>query len=94
MILSQCTDFFCRSPEDIPSMTFPVTYADEKLDPERGDDWQPNSERDEMIQEAYDAAFYNHAPVSLQLLGKRLEEEKVVEMTEIVAKLIDFRHRA
>lgn len=71
-------------------MSFPVTYADEKLDPER-DNWQPNSEHDKRIQDAYDAAFYNGAPVSLQLLGNRLEEEKVVEMAEIVSKLIDFK---
>lgn len=74
-------------------MTFPVTYADEKLDPERGDDWEPNSERDEMIQEDYEADFYHDAPVSLQLFGKRLEEEKVVEMVEVVSELIDFHHR-
>lgn len=75
-------------------MSFPVTYADEKLDPERGDEWTPNSERDEMIQADYEADFYHDAPVSLQLHGKRLEDEKVVEMVEIVSELINFQHRA
>ncbi|KAK2763060.1 hypothetical protein FQN54_009693 [Arachnomyces sp. PD_36] len=79
---------------DLPSMTFPVTYADKKLDLERGDGWTPNSERDGLIQDAYDAAFYHGAPISLQLIGKRLEDEKVVEMVEIVSRLIGFRHRA
>lgn len=43
------------------------------------------SDLDAKIQADYDAAFYDGAPVSLQLAGKRLEEEKVLEMVEIVA---------
>jgi amidase len=38
-----------------------------------------------LVQSDYDAAFYDGAPVSLQLVGKRLEEEKVVEMVAVVA---------
>jgi amidase len=43
------------------------------------------SEIDAKIQTDYDPDFYHRAPVSLQLVGKRLEEEKVLEMVEIVA---------
>ena len=43
------------------------------------------SEIDAKIQRDYDPGFYHGAPVSLQLVGKRLEEEKVLEMVEIVA---------
>ena len=43
------------------------------------------SEIDAKIQADYDPDFYHGAPVSLQLVGKRLEEEKVLEMVEIVA---------
>ncbi len=43
------------------------------------------SELDGKIQADYDPDFYHGAPVSLQLVGKRLEEEKVVEMVEVVA---------
>jgi amidase len=81
-------------PVDLPSMTFPVTYADKILDLKRSDEWEPSSKRDEMIQADYDAGFYHNSPVSLQLLGKRLEEEKVVEMVEVISKLVDFKHRA
>ena len=42
------------------------------------------SEIDAKIQVDYDPVFYHGAPVSLQLVGKRLEEEKVLEMVEIV----------
>ena len=80
--------------QDLPSMTFPVTYADNRLDPARSDDWTPNSKRDEAVQADYDAGFYNEASVSLPLIGKRLEEEMVLEMAEVVSGLIDFKHRA
>lgn len=45
------------------------------------------------MQEEYDPEFYDGAPVSLQLYGKRLEEEKVVEMVEIVANVVKFQSR-
>lgn len=46
-----------------------------------------------MIQADYDPDFYDGAPVSLQLLGKRMEEEKVLEMVRVVADLVKFRDR-
>jgi amidase len=46
------------------------------------------SDLDGKIQAGYDADFYHGAPVSLQLVGRRLEEEKVLEMVEIVADLL------
>lgn len=50
--------------------------------------FQQLSEIDGKIQADYDAAFYHGAPVSLQLIGRRLEEEKVLEMVETVVDLI------
>jgi amidase len=46
---------------------------------------------DQKMQNDYDADFYHGAPVSLQLIGKRLEEEKVLEMVEVVDKLLGDR---
>ena len=46
------------------------------------------SELDGKIQADYDPEFYHGAPVSLQLVGKRLEEEKVVEMVEAIANAL------
>ena len=43
------------------------------------------SEIDGNIQADYDPDVYHGAPVCLQLAGKRLEEEKVLEMVEVVA---------
>jgi amidase len=47
------------------------------------------SEIDGRIQADYDADFYHGAPVALQIVGKRLEEEKVLEMCEVVANALE-----
>ncbi|PGH04307.1 hypothetical protein AJ79_07155 [Helicocarpus griseus UAMH5409] len=73
---------------DYCACTFPVTYADKSIDHPRGKEWTPLSPQDKMIQDDYDPEFYHGAPVSLQLVGKRLEEEKVLEMVEIVADVL------
>jgi amidase len=70
-----------------------VTYADKALDAKRGNDWKPLNEMDHQIQSEYDPEFYHQAPVSLQLLGKRLEEEKVLEMVEVVSNAVGFHKR-
>ena len=62
-----------------------MTFADKELDlPRDRKSFVPKSESDGKIQADYDAVFYHGAPVSLQLAGKRLEEEKVLEMVEVV----------
>ncbi|ODH22775.1 hypothetical protein ACO22_05464 [Paracoccidioides brasiliensis] len=77
---------------DISACTFPVTHADKSLDLPRGEGWVPLNEKDKMIQADYDPEFYHGAPVSLQLIGKRLEEEKVLEMVEVVADVLRNRN--
>lgn len=51
------------------------------------------SDLDAKIQADYDPDFYHNSPVSLQLAGKRLEEEKVLEMVEIVRNALQ-QHQA
>lgn len=71
---------------DFAACTFPVTFADKNIDKARDmREFKSMSEIDVKIQVDYDPQFYHGAPVSLQLVGKRLEEEKVLEMVEIVA---------
>ncbi|TFY81574.1 hypothetical protein EWM64_g2435 [Hericium alpestre] len=70
---------------DYTALVFPVTQVDTTLD-------QPKppheflSEKDKAIYNLYDSPeTYKNAPVSLQLVGRTLEEEAVIKMTEIVA---------
>jgi amidase len=66
-----------------------VTFADKDLDQPRDmKSFKALSEIDGRIQSDYDAAFYHGAPVSLQCVGKRLEEEKVLEMTEVISQAL------
>jgi amidase len=74
---------------DFTACTFPVTTADKSLDKARDmKTFQALSDLDGKIQADYDPEFYHGAPVSLQLAGRRLEEEKVLEMVEIVSDLL------
>lgn len=60
--------------------------ADKSLDKPRDmRSFKQLSDIDGRIQADYDAEFYHGAPVALQVVGKRLEEEKVLEMTQVVA---------
>jgi amidase len=71
---------------DFPSCTFPVTLADQNIDaPRNMKSFRQLTEIDGRIQADYDAAFYHGAPVSLQCVGRRLEEEKVLEMVDVIS---------
>jgi len=71
---------------DFAACTFPVTFVDNAIDKARDMKmFKSMSEIDAKIQVDYDPNFYHGAPVSLQLVGKRVEEEKILEMGEIVA---------
>ena len=66
-----------------------MTFADKKLDKARDmKTFVQKSEMDGKIQADYDPEFYHGAPVCLQLAGRRLEEEKVLEMVEVVVAAI------
>lgn len=72
---------------DYSVCTFPVTFANASKDPPRKD-FKPISDLDAAIQAEYDAEFYEGTLVALQCVGRRLEDEKVVEMTEIIAEAL------
>ena len=60
-----------------------MTFADKNLDHIRTS-WTPLNEEDSLIQSDYDPEFYDGTPVALQCVGRRLEDEKVLEMVEII----------
>jgi amidase len=72
---------------DYPSCTFPVTLADKNLDTVRTC-WKPLNEKDAALQADYDPDFYDGTPVALQCVGRRLEDEKVLEMVEVIANAL------
>ncbi|KAL8763517.1 MAG: hypothetical protein Q9184_000729 [Pyrenodesmia sp. 2 TL-2023] len=68
---------------DYTACAFPVTTVDKNVDTVDSS-FKPMSEIDKKVAETYDPDIYDGAHVSLQLIGRRLEEEKVL------STLLDF----
>lgn len=73
---------------DYTSCIIPVTTVDRNVDVVN-DAFKPVSEQDRNIQEGYDPELYHGAPVAVQLVGRRLQEEKVLALAEYVGGAID-----
>jgi len=68
---------------DYSCAMFPVTYVDAELDQPHPPHEFHNHE-DEAIYKLYTPELFPGTPVGLQLIGRTLEEEAVIGMTEIV----------
>ncbi|KAH0341392.1 amidase, partial [Aureobasidium melanogenum] len=72
---------------DYSSAIVPVTKVDKNVD-KAYTDYKPVSETDEKTQASYDPEIYDGAHVSLQVVCRRLEEEKVLAISEYVYQAI------
>ena len=70
---------------DYPAAVFPVTKVDPAKDPV-DESYQPVNEQDRFVHEMYHPSKYEHAPVSLQVVGRRHYDEKVL------AALVEIEH--
>lgn len=72
---------------DYPAISFPVT----KIDPERDakdPTYEPRNEFDSWVHEHYDPQTQKDTPISLQLVAKKLEDEKLLQaLKEIKQKI-------
>ncbi|KAK6846198.1 amidase [Apiospora arundinis] len=66
---------------DLPSVVVPITTVDKSVDVIDAS-FQPASELDKKIQSDYDPELYDGAPVSLQIIGRRYQEEKLMAIAE------------
>ncbi|PYI14286.1 putative general amidase GmdA [Aspergillus violaceofuscus CBS 115571] len=73
---------------DYSSAVFPVTKVDRSVDGSHRPG-VPLTEMDAEVQSDYDPDDCHGAPVALQLVGRRFEEEKVLGLVEYVDRLID-----
>ncbi|GAB7349320.1 hypothetical protein MBLNU459_g8457t1 [Dothideomycetes sp. NU459] len=71
---------------DYTSVVIPVTKVDKNVDRVKSD-FSPVDEADRITQETYDPEIYDGAHVSVQLVGRRLQEEKMLALAEYVASL-------
>ncbi|APA08836.1 hypothetical protein sscle_04g036060 [Sclerotinia sclerotiorum 1980 UF-70] len=71
---------------DYPAIIFPVDKVDVTKDNAK-ETYTPRNDKDKYnwdLWEQYRAEGYKDAPVSLQLIGRRYEEEKVIQALEII----------
>ncbi|KAF4124510.1 amidase [Geosmithia morbida] len=62
---------------DYPGAVFPVTTVDPAKD-KKDTSYVPKNEQDQFVQDLYSPEVYTDAPVSLQLVGRRQHDEKVL----------------
>lgn len=72
---------------DFTSVVVPVTFADKKVDVKK-EGYEPLNEMDKEVQEEYDPEAYHGAPVAVQVIGRRLSEEKTLAIAEEVGRLL------
>ena len=72
---------------DYSAVVVPVTTCDKDVD-KRIEGFQPLNERDEFNMNMYDPDDYHGSPVALQLVGRRLEEEKMVALAEYLSRAL------
>lgn len=68
---------------DYTGVTIPVTQVDKNVD-KKIENFQPVSEVDQKTQDTYDPEIYDGAHVSIQLVGRRLQEEKMLALAKYV----------
>ena len=83
----QNTDSSITNILDYTSCVVPVMTVDRNVDVVNND-FKPVSEQDRDIQEDYDPEVYHGAHVAVQLVGRRLQEEKVLALAEYVGGAI------
>lgn len=72
---------------DLTSVVVPVTLADKTVD-QYPADYQPIGEHDKTVYEDYDPEIYDGAHVSVQIVGRRHSEEKMLAIAEYVGGLL------
>ncbi|SCZ96293.1 BZ3500_MvSof-1268-A1-R1_Chr8-2g10097 [Microbotryum saponariae] len=69
---------------DYPVGLFPVIQVDPKLDPSAPAPASYRSATEKRIQETYDPVLYEDAPIGLQCMGRKGQDEAILRMTEII----------
>jgi amidase len=72
---------------DFTSVVVPVTFADKNIDKKKVN-YKPLNEIDKAVQDEYDAEAYDAAPVAVQIVGRRLTEERIMTIAEEIGKLL------
>ncbi|KAF7586787.1 hypothetical protein BBP40_008333 [Aspergillus hancockii] len=72
---------------DYTSVVVPVTFADKDISI-KNEEFKPLTNIDKVVQAEYNPAGYHGAPVAVQIIGRRLTEERVLSIAEEVGSLL------
>ncbi|KAL4977968.1 Acetamidase [Aspergillus desertorum] len=72
---------------DFTSVVVPVTFADKNVD-KKNEGFKAVNELDALVQGEYDPGAYHGAPVAVQVIGRRLSEERTLAIAEEVGRLL------
>jgi amidase len=72
---------------DYPSVVVPVTFAKKEIDV-KNTNYNGISDLDRQVQDDYQADVYDGAPVAVQIIGRRLQEENVIGLAEQVGRAL------
>ncbi|KAL6245427.1 Acetamidase [Rhinocladiella similis] len=72
---------------DWTSVVVPVTFADKEKD-KKQTDFKPLSDIDGIVQAEYDPEAYHGAPVAVQIVGRRLSEERTLAIAQEIGRLL------
>ncbi|KAM3419149.1 hypothetical protein BST61_g5094 [Cercospora zeina] len=75
---------------DYTSVVVPITNVDKNLD-KKLEKFQAVHEVDQKTQDTYDPEIYDGAHVSIQLVGRRLQEEKMIALAQYVGDAVHGR---
>ncbi|RDW61821.1 amidase [Aspergillus mulundensis] len=72
---------------DFTSVVVPVTFADRAVDKVDAG-FVPVGQLDQLVQDEYDPEAYHGAPVAVQVIGRRLSEERTLAIAEEVGRVL------
>ncbi|KAF7553546.1 hypothetical protein G7Z17_g3548 [Cylindrodendrum hubeiense] len=73
---------------DFTSVVVPVSFADKTIDIKNAA-FKPLTEIDNLVQAEYDPEAYEGAPTAVQIIGRRLTEERVMAIAEEIGRLLE-----
>lgn len=73
---------------DYTAMVIPYGHVSNELDPGRAPEYVPRNEVDKWNWNLYDLDVMDGHPLSVQILGRRLEEEKVLGAAKVIEETL------
>lgn len=78
---------------DYTALVLPAGKVDRLVDPPKGTEWgSKRGGMNDWNRDLYDPEMMHGQPISIQIVGKRLEEEKVLGTAKVIEEVISRIH--